>query len=61
MVLGGEKRHVVVLFVDIRGFTTMSESLEPEQVVEQVCRNWHRQKTEHGTSTFPKQLQRILR
>ena len=34
MVLGGENRHVAVLFIDIRGFTTMSESLEPEQVVE---------------------------
>ncbi len=34
LVLGGENRHVAVLFVDIRGFTTMSESLAPEQVVE---------------------------
>ena len=34
MVLGGENRHIAVLFVDIRGFTTMSESLAPEQVVE---------------------------
>ncbi|MGN0373964.1 MAG: CHASE2 domain-containing protein [Butyrivibrio sp.] len=34
LVLGGENRHVAVLFVDIRGFTTISESLEPEQVVE---------------------------
>lgn len=33
LVLGGEKRHVAVLFVDIRGFTPLSESLEPEQVV----------------------------
>ena len=32
--LGGEKRHIAVLFVDIRGFTTMSEGLQPEQVVE---------------------------
>ncbi|MBQ7783237.1 MAG: adenylate/guanylate cyclase domain-containing protein, partial [Oscillospiraceae bacterium] len=32
--LGGENRHVAVLFVDIRGFTPMSESLEPEQVVD---------------------------
>lgn len=31
--LGGENRDVAVLFVDIRGFTTMSEMLEPEQVV----------------------------
>lgn len=34
LVLGGENRHIAVLFVDIRGFTTMSESLEPEEVVE---------------------------
>lgn len=32
--LGGQKRDVAVLFVDIRGFTTLSEALEPEQVVE---------------------------
>jgi adenylate cyclase len=31
--LGGENRDIAVLFVDIRGFTTMSEVLEPEQVV----------------------------
>lgn len=31
--LGGEKRTVAVLFVDIRGFTPLSESLMPEQVV----------------------------
>jgi len=34
VVLGGESRQIAVLFVDIRGFTPMSESLEPEQVVE---------------------------
>ncbi len=34
IVLGGENRHIAVLFVDIRGFTPMSEGLEPEQVVE---------------------------
>lgn len=34
LVLGGENRHIAVLFVDIRGFTTMSESLAPEEVVE---------------------------
>lgn len=31
--LGGENRDVSVLFVDIRGFTSMSESLSPEEVV----------------------------
>lgn len=33
LTLGGESREVAVLFVDIRGFTPMSESLAPEQVV----------------------------
>lgn len=32
--LGGENRDIAVLFVDIRGFTTMSEALEPEEVVD---------------------------
>lgn len=32
--LGGENRDVAVLFVDIRGFTPLSESLKPEQVVD---------------------------
>ncbi len=32
--LGGEKRDVAVLFIDIRGFTSLSEILSPEQVVE---------------------------
>ena len=32
--LGGEKRNIAVLFVDIRGFTPMSEGLQPEEVVE---------------------------
>ncbi len=31
--LGGEKRDVAVLFVDIRGFTPLSEGLQPETVV----------------------------
>ncbi len=31
--LGGEKRHIAVLFVDVRGFTAMSEALPPEDVV----------------------------
>lgn len=34
LVIGGENRHIAVLFVDIRGFTTMSESMKPEEVVE---------------------------
>lgn len=32
--LGGETRQIAALFVDIRGFTPLSESLSPEQVVE---------------------------
>ena len=31
--VGGEKRHIACLFVDIRGFTPLSEGLEPEDVV----------------------------
>ncbi len=33
LALGGKTYDIAVLFVDIRGFTTMSERLEPEQVV----------------------------
>lgn len=32
--LGGVRRDIAVLFVDIRGFTPLSESAEPEEVVE---------------------------
>lgn len=32
--LGGENRDIAVLFVDIRGFTSLSERLTPEQVVD---------------------------
>ena len=32
--LGGEKRYCTFLFTDVRGFTAMSETLEPEQVTE---------------------------
>ncbi|MBQ7766482.1 MAG: adenylate/guanylate cyclase domain-containing protein [Lachnospiraceae bacterium] len=32
--LGGESRDIAVLFVDIRGFTPLSESMKPTQVVE---------------------------
>ncbi len=36
--LGGKTVDIAVLFVDIRGFTTMSESLPPEQVVSIINR-----------------------
>ncbi len=32
--LGGKRKDIAVLFVDVRGFTTMSEGMEPEMVVE---------------------------
>ena len=32
--LGGEKRDMTVLFSDIRGFTSISESLDPEKLVQ---------------------------
>ncbi|MBI41359.1 MAG: hypothetical protein CMF59_17320 [Leptospiraceae bacterium] len=32
--LGGEKKHSAVFFSDLRGFTAMSETMEPEEVVE---------------------------
>jgi adenylate cyclase len=34
--LGGGRRHMTVLFSDIRGFTTMSEKGTPEDVVKQL-------------------------
>ena len=32
--LGGIKKDIAVMFIDIRGFTTLSEALEPQQIVE---------------------------
>jgi adenylate cyclase len=32
--LGGRRQHVTVLFADIKGFTAMSETMNPEEVVE---------------------------
>jgi adenylate cyclase len=34
--LGGERREATIFFSDVRGFTAMSESMEPEQVVEML-------------------------
>jgi len=34
--LGGKRRHMTVLFSDIRGFTTMTEKGQPEALVEQL-------------------------
>src|SRR5207237_2196050 len=33
LMLRGEVRHITVLFLDVRGFTTMSERLTPGEVV----------------------------
>ncbi|MGZ3708584.1 MAG: adenylate/guanylate cyclase domain-containing protein, partial [Bdellovibrionota bacterium] len=34
--LGGERKEATIFFSDVRGFTSMSESMEPEQVVEML-------------------------
>ena len=34
LVLGGERRYCTFLFTDVRGFTALSERLEPEEVTE---------------------------
>lgn len=34
--LGGERREATIFFSDVRGFTGMSETMEPEQVVEML-------------------------
>ncbi len=39
--LGGERRHMTVLFSDLRGFTTLSEGLTPEKLVEVLNRYLH--------------------
>jgi adenylate cyclase len=34
--LGGQRRHLTVLFADIQGFTSLSEKMDPAQVVEML-------------------------
>ncbi len=34
--LGGERRQVTIMITDLRGFTALSEQLEPEQVVQML-------------------------
>ena len=34
--IGGERQNVAVLFSDLRGFTSYAESLEPEEIVDQL-------------------------
>jgi class 3 adenylate cyclase len=34
LALGGQRRHVTVLFADIKAFTTLSESMDPARVVD---------------------------
>ncbi len=41
--LGGARRRITLLFSDIRGFTTLSESHAPEQIVELLNRYFSRQ------------------
>lgn len=38
LALGGVKRHLTAMFTDIRGFSTISESLEPEQLTDLLNR-----------------------
>lgn len=50
--LGGEKRQVVILFSDIRGFTPLAETLSPEATIHLVNRHFSRMieiiRTQHG-------------
>ncbi|MBE7414541.1 MAG: HAMP domain-containing protein [Deltaproteobacteria bacterium] len=40
--LGGHRREVSVFFADIRGFTSMSRNMEPEEIVDLLNRYFHR-------------------
>jgi len=40
--MGGEKREVVILFSDVRGFTPLAETLSPEAVIHLINRHFAR-------------------
>ena len=40
--LGGEKREVVILFADVRGFTPLAETLSPEAIIHLINRHFAR-------------------
>ncbi|MFZ5448022.1 MAG: adenylate/guanylate cyclase domain-containing protein [Thermodesulfobacteriota bacterium] len=40
--LGGEKREVVILFSDVRGFTPLAETLSPETIIHMINRHFAR-------------------
>ncbi len=40
--LGGEKREVVILFSDVRGFTPLAETLSPEAIIHLINRHFAR-------------------
>jgi class 3 adenylate cyclase len=40
--LGGEVREVTILFADIRGYSTLSEALEPTEIIGLLNRYFHR-------------------
>ena len=49
--LGGDRRHLTLLFTDIKGFTATSESMPPEEVMIRLSRYFHDMTTsihDHG-------------
>ena len=40
--MGGEKREVVILFADVRGFTPLAETLSPEAIIHLINRHFAR-------------------
>jgi len=49
--LGGEKRSVTIMMTDLRGFTALSERLDPEQVV-QLLNAYFQSHLQHATKTI---------